>query len=135
MTAHQNASTVQRFFEALSAGDADASTRLLSPDIVWHLPCGGTVLGAHRDLRGMEELVQSTVANITATNGTFQFNVQDVYAGDEYAVAISRNTAQAKGKVLDIRMAISFRIIDHTIVEVWEAPDDLDAFVRFWQEG
>jgi len=83
----------------------------------------------------MEELVQSTVANIVASEGTFQFNVQDVYAGDEYAVAISRNTAQAKGRVLDIMMALSFRIIADTIVEVWEAPDDIDAFVHFWRDA
>lgn len=83
----------------------------------------------------MQELVQSTVANLTATDGTFQFNVQRVYAGDEYAVAISRNTAQAKGKLLDISMAISFKIVEGTIVEVWEAPDDIDAFVGFWRDG
>ena len=133
MSAHPNAEIVRRFFEALSAGDLDASSALLDADIVWHLPCGETVLSERRDVRGLEELGRTTVANITASEGTFRFDVQEVYAGDEYCVAMSRNTARARGRTLEIQMAISMRVIDGRIVEVWEAPNDFDAFVRFWQ--
>lgn len=37
-----------------------------------------------------------------------------------------------KGQVLNILMASSFRIVAQRIVEVWKAPDDIDAFIRFW---
>jgi hypothetical protein len=34
--------------------------------------------------------------------------------------------------VLEIKMAISMRIAGGKIVEVWEAPDDMDAFTDSW---
>jgi len=81
---------------------------------------------------GLDGLTASTVANLTTTDGTFSFDFGEIYAGDEYAVATSRNTARGRGKVLDIKMAISMRIAGGKIVEVWEAPDDIDAFADFW---
>lgn len=135
MAEHPNAAVVRAFFDALARGDVETSSQLLSPDLVWRLPCAGTVLGEQRDLVGLDGVTASTVANLTTTDGTFSFDVGEIYAGDEYAVAISRNTARGRDKVLDIKMAISMRIAGGKIVEVWEAPDDIDAFADFWAEN
>ena len=49
-------------------------------------------------------------------------------------MALSNNTAETDDRSLDIKMAIQFRILDHQVVEVWESPDDIDAFYGFWRE-
>jgi len=81
---------------------------------------------------GLGALAEMAARNWEASDGTFRFNVQEVFAGNEFAIAVSNNTANARGRSLDIRMAIQFRISDGQIVEVWESPDDIDAFYDFW---
>jgi hypothetical protein len=52
--------------------------------------------------------------------------------GPEYAAAVTHNTARTADRTLDLRMMIHFRLDEGKLAEVWECPDDIDAFVRFW---
>jgi ketosteroid isomerase-like protein len=67
--AQHPSATVVRAFDALSRGGVETSTRLLSPDVVWRLPRGGTVVGEQRDLVGLDGVIASTIADLTTTDG------------------------------------------------------------------
>ncbi len=70
--------------------------------------------------------------NFETSAGTFRFDVEHVLAGDIYAAVVSHNTAAAAGQSLALRMVIQFKLVDGKMVEVWESPDDIDAFFNFW---
>jgi hypothetical protein len=46
---------------------------------------------------------------------------------------IIHNTAITASRALDLHMVIQFQFEDRKIVEVWESPDDIDAFTDFWR--
>ena len=135
MAEHANAQLVRSFFAAHATGDLETLLRVLSPDVVWHHPRGGTVLSDDPDVVGLDQLGEVSARNMEASEGTFRFNVEKVFAGDRYAAVVSHNTAQAKGRALDLRMVLFFKIAGGQIVEVWEAPDDIDAFSAFWSHA
>ena len=134
MALHANAEIVRSFFEAQAANDFDTLLKVISEDVIWHLPRGGTRLSGVEDVVGLGELAEMSARNAEASEGTFQFDVEQLFAGDQYAAVVSHNTARAGGRVLDLRMVIFFRITAGQIAEVWEAPDDFESFSEFWRE-
>jgi uncharacterized protein len=133
MSEHPNARLVKSFFVAHAANDVDALVEILSEDAIWHLPRGGTRLSPDRTVVGLAALTEMSINNFQSSNGTFSFNVQEVFSGDEFVCVISHNTAQSDERTLDIRMAIQFRLVEGKIVEVWESVDDMEAFYEFWR--
>jgi uncharacterized protein len=135
MAAHSNGTTVRRFFAAHAANDVATLLEILSADTVWHLPRGGTRLSDSPEVVGIDELAEMSARNFEASEGTFRFELERVFAGDSIAAALTHNTATAGGKSLDLHMVIQFRIDGGKIHEVWESPDDIEAFTQFWQAG
>jgi ketosteroid isomerase-like protein len=133
MSEHPNARLVKSFFAAQAAGDLDALVEILSEDIIWPLPRGETRLSLDRTVVGLAVLTEMGINNFQASNGTFCFNVQKVFSGDEFVSVVSHNTAQTDQRTLDVQMAIQFRLVENKIVEVWESVDDMDAFYEFWR--
>jgi uncharacterized protein len=134
MAEHANATTLRRFFTAYAANDLETLVELLAEDAVWHLPCGGTRLSRESTVYGLGALAEMTASNFEASEGTFRFEVQGVFAGPTYGAVISHNTARAADRVLDLHMVIQFRFHNGKIAEVWESPDDIDAFIEFWRD-
>jgi uncharacterized protein len=133
MTEHSNGSIVRRFFAAQATNDLEALVEILAEDVVWHLPRGGTRLSLDPTVVGLGALAEVAARNFEASEGTFRFELEHVFAGDSYAAAITHNTATAADRVLDLHMVIQFQFEERKIVEVWESPDDIDAFTNFWQ--
>ncbi|HEY6426553.1 MAG TPA: nuclear transport factor 2 family protein [Acidimicrobiales bacterium] len=133
MAEHSNGNIVRRFFAAHAADDLETLVEILAEDVVWHLPRGGTRLSLNPTVMGLGALAEVSARNAEASDGTFRFEVDRVFAGDSYAAAITHNTATTADRALDLHMVIQFQIEDGKIVEVWESPDDIDAFTNFWQ--
>jgi ketosteroid isomerase-like protein len=133
MAEHKNANTIRRFFTAHATNDLETLVDVIAEDAVWHLPCGGTRLGEDATVRGLGALAVMSAKNIEASDGTFRFDIEAVFAGPTYAAVISHNTASAGDRLLDLRMVIQFRLDNGKIAEVWESPDDIDAYVDFWR--
>jgi uncharacterized protein len=133
MAEHANAKTIRRFFAAHAANNLETLVEVLAEDAVWHLPCGGTRLSDDATVRGLGALAVMSAKNIEASDGTFRFDVEAVFAGPTYGAVISHNTAAAGDRVLDLHMVIQFRFDNGKIAEVWESPDDIDAYVEFWR--
>lgn len=133
MAEHPNGIVVRRFFKAQAANDLATMVEILAEDIVWHLPRGGTRLNMEPTVIGLGELAEMSVRNFEASEGMFRFEVERVFAGDTYAAVVTHNTATAADRSLDRYMVIQFKIDDGKIVEVWESPDDIDAFTSFWR--
>jgi uncharacterized protein len=131
---HSNAVVVRRYFDAFAAGDLATMVDLLSEQTVWHLPTGGTRLSQNPTVSGLSALYEMGIRNVEASEGTFRFDVERVFAGDQFAAVISHNTASANGRTLDLHMVIQFKLENGKIVEVWESPDDIDAFSSFWSD-
>jgi ketosteroid isomerase-like protein len=132
MAEHPNGSIVRRFFAAQAANDLVTLVEILAEDVIWHLPRGRTRLSADPTVVGLGALAEMGGRNFEASEGTFRFDVEHVFAGDIYAAVVTHNTAAAAGKSLDLRMVIQFKLVDGKIVEVWESPDDVDEFFHFW---
>ena len=100
---------------------------------MWHLPHGGTRLSLDPTVVGFDALAEMSARNSEASDGTFRFQLESLFAGDSYAAAITRNTATMAHRALDLHMVIQFHFEDGKIVEVWESPDDIDTFTDFWR--
>ena len=133
MAEHSNGSTVRRFFVAQAANDLTTLVDILAEDIVWHLPRGRTRLSLDPTVVGLDALAEMSARNTEASDGTFRFKLESVFAGDSYAAAVTHNTATTASRALDLHMVIQFQFEDGKIVEVWESPDDIDAFTDFWR--
>jgi len=129
---HPNGSIIRRFFEAHGTNDLVALIEVLAEDVIWHLPRGETQLSVNPTVVGLGALAEMSGRNFEASESTFRFDVERVFAGDAYAAAVTHNTAAAAGRSLDLRMVIQFKIDNGKIVEVWESPDDIDMFFSFW---
>jgi ketosteroid isomerase-like protein len=129
---HPDVVVVGRLLDAFGAGDFDTVLALIAEGVAWHLPCGGTVLGAARDLHGVRSVAEAVLANMTHGEGTVRFQVESLFEADGLVVAVGRDTGAAHDKTLDLGVALVFRVADGRVVEYWQAVDDLDAFRAFW---
>jgi ketosteroid isomerase-like protein len=135
MAEHANANTIRRFFAAHAANDLETLVEVIAEDAVWHLPCGGTRLSEDATVRGLGALAVMSAKNLEASDGTFRFDIQSVFAGPTFAAVVSHNTATAGDRLLDLHVVIQFRLDNGKIAEVWESPDDIDAYLDFWSKS
>ena len=133
MAEHANANTLRRFFSAHATNNLETLVEIIAEGAVWHLPCGGTRLSDDATVRGLGALAVMSAKNIQASDGTFRFEVESMFVGPTYAAVVSHNTASAGDRVLDLRTVIQFRFENGKIAEVWESPEDFDAYVEFWR--
>ena len=132
MAEHPNAAVVRSVLDAFGAGDFETVLALIAEDVEWHLPCGDTLLGASRDLHGVGAVAEAVLANLTYGEGTVVFTIEQLYVADELVVAIGRDRGAARGRTLDLGIAMVFRVADSRVVEFWQTVDDLDGFRAFW---
>jgi ketosteroid isomerase-like protein len=127
---HENEILLRGWFAAQARGDEAAIRAALADDIVWHVP-GRSPLSA--DYRGPDEVLAFLARPRALSNGTVRPQVLDIFAGDEYAVALVRVYAEREGKKLEGSLqAWTFRIADGRIAEFWFLVEDRYAVDAFW---
>jgi uncharacterized protein len=106
----------------------EALTEIFDGGAVWHTPgrklTGRRLPGPRRDFRLFGRLDQEK-------GGTFRVGFQHLFADDERAVGIQRNTAERDGKRLDVGVCLVFELKDGRVTEGWEHYRDLYAWDEF----
>lgn len=130
MNEHPNATRIRELFAAFRARDIDTVRSAISEKAVWHFPGQtGKLAGAHEGHAG----IFSFLARVSElTGGTFELELEQVLANDDYAVAFFRGRARRQGRELDNPTCLKIRLYDGRATEVWEFVWDLYAVDGFW---
>ena len=115
--AHPNEDLVREGFEAFGRGDMDAlQKQFFNDDIRYHVP-GRSVFSG--DLEGTEQVLQMFARIFELTGGTFSFELHDVLANDEHAVALFTTRGERAGKQLNNNMVQTYHFRDGKVSEIW----------------
>ena len=130
MAEHQNVALVRRAMQAMNEMDMSKADEemavvdaFMADDIVWH------EIGRAEPRRGKDEL-RATMSEFSDT--TIKYDLHDVIANDEHAIALGTATATRNGKTLEYRTAEIFHIRDGQAVERWAFSDDTAAIIAFF---
>ena len=129
MTEHHNAKLVRRGYDAFANGDLASLEDLMDPTVLWHEPGQSPVGGDYKGRRGVVELLTKLRE---LSGGTCSFDLVDVLATSDRAVALHELTARRGDRVLDMASAVEFEIHQNKITEVTVYHDDSYAFDAFW---
>jgi hypothetical protein len=129
MKEHPNAGLIRRGYKAFGTGDLESLGDLTHPEVVWHEP-GNSPLGG--DYLGREGVLELLGKFGELSGGTFSFDLVEVLATANRAVALHELTAQRGERVLDMASAVEFEIHQAKITEVTVYHDDTYSFDAFW---
>ncbi len=130
MNEHPNAAHIRELFAAFRNGDVAAIERVVPGDTVWHFPGrAGRLAGAHR---GRAAIFAFLGRVVELTGGTFELELHDVLASDNWAVALFTGRAERNGKRLDNATCLRIRMKEGRATEVHEFVWDLYAVDDFW---
>jgi ketosteroid isomerase-like protein len=130
MAEHPNVALVRRAMQAMNEMDMSKADEemavvdaFMADDIVWH------EIGRAEPRRGKKAL-RATMSEFSDT--TIQYDLHDVVANDEHAIALGTATATRNGKTLEYRTAEIFHIRDGRAVERWAFSDDTAEIIAFF---
>lgn len=131
MAEHPNAALVRRAMQAMNERDMSKAQQemavvdaFMADDIVWH------EIGRAEPRRGKDELRAALMGG--ASDWTITYEVHDVIANDDHAIALGTATAVRGGRTLQYRTAEVFHIRDGKATERWAFSDDTAAIVEFF---
>ncbi len=131
MAEHPNVALVRRAMQAMTEQDmAKAEQEMaivdafMADDIVWH------EIGRAEPRRGKDELRAAMMDG--ARDSTIRYDVHDVIANDDHAIALGTATATRGDRTLEYRTAEIFHIRDGRAIERWAFSDDTAAIAAFF---
>ena len=131
MAEHPNVALVRRAMQAMNEQDMSKAEQemavvdaFMADDIVWH------EIGRAEPRRGKAELRAAMMEGVR--DGTISYEVHDVIANGDHAIAIGTATATRGDRTLRYRTAEIFHIRDGKAVERWAFSDDTAAIVAFF---
>jgi ketosteroid isomerase-like protein len=131
MADHPNVAVVRRAMQAMNETDMSKAQQemaivdaFMADDIVWH------EIGRAEPRRGKDELRAAMMDSMGAWE--IKYDLHDVIANDEHAIALGTATATRDGRTLSYRTAEIFHIRDGKAVERWAFSDDTAAIVAFF---
>ena len=131
MAEHPNVALVRRAIQAMTETDMSKAQQemavvdaFMADDIVWH------EIGRAEPRRGKDEL---RAAMMDGAGGSFtKYEIHDVVANDDHAIALGTATATRGDQTLVYRTAEIFHIRDGKAVERWAFSDDTAAITAFF---
>ena len=131
MAEHPNVALVRRAIEAMTAQDMSKAQQemaivdaFMADDIIWH------EIGRAEPRRGKDELRAAMMEG--ARDSTIKYEIHDVIANDDHAIALGSATATRGDETLEYRTAEIFHIRDGKAVERWAFSDDTAAIAAFF---
>ncbi len=124
MAEHPNATLYRKAIDAFAAGDLDAFTSLLAPDIVWHTIGGPTY-------HSLDEMMESMSGMET---GEFEVDIHDVVANDEHVVGLVEARVKYGDQEFAYRTAEIAHVKDGKFTERWAFSDDTEAIIEFFRQ-
>ena len=130
MAEHPNIAILRRGYDAFATGDVATVSELIAPDAIWHV-------GGHHpfsgEYKGRDQILGFFATLIQDTGGTLAFEVHDVLANDDHAIALVREKAQRKDRSLDTREVHVYHVdAEHRATEFWEFTEDQASYDEFW---
>jgi ketosteroid isomerase-like protein len=129
MAEHANVTLIRRGFAAFNAGDIATLSEIIAADAVQHMPGKNRFSGDHK---GRDDILAMYGQIGEVTGGTYQAELEAVYANDHRAVAIYRGRATRDSRQLDERMALTFEIMDGRAIDMDDVPLDGVVDDAFW---
>ncbi|MEO8208700.1 MAG: nuclear transport factor 2 family protein [Chloroflexota bacterium] len=131
MSEHANVAVVRRAMQAMNETDMAVAEQemgfvdaFMADDIVWH------EIGRAEPRRGKDELRAAMMGGTRDYAVTYELH--DVVANDDHAVALGTATAIRGGATLVYRTAEIFHMRDGKATERWAFSDDTDEIVAFF---
>lgn len=141
MTEHPNAARVRALYAAFAARDLEEALGALADDAVFHFhpadPGGGPIHTADvlaGDHQGREAIVRALAASFEFTGGSQVLHIKDVFADDDHAVVVLRETAtRTDGTTLDMDEAHLVALdADGKVTHLWDLASDPDVHNDFF---
>jgi ketosteroid isomerase-like protein len=131
MAEHPNVALVRRAMQAMNEQDMSKAQQemalvdeFMADDIVWH------EIGRAEPRRGKGELRAAMMEG--ARDWTIGYELHDVVANDDHAIALGTATATRGDQILVYRTAEIFHIRDGKATERWAFSDDTAAIIAFF---
>jgi uncharacterized protein len=125
MAEHSNVARIRDGYAAFAKGDFAVLNDLFAEDLLWHEPGRNQLSG---DYRGRDTVYGFFGKLMEVTEGSFQLDLQAVFADDERGVALVVSTASRGGRSVKVNDAHVFRFRDGKVVEFWNASTDPYAY-------
>ncbi len=122
MAEHPNAVLARTMNDAMQRGDVATLEAMIADDVVWH------EIGLAEPKRGKDALR----AEMGGADYEISYEIHDVVANDDHAVALGNATATRNGRTLSYRTAEIYHVRDGQIVERWAFSDDTGAIIDFF---
>lgn len=129
MGAKENEALVRRGYEAFMAGDMDTLGTLFTDDAAWHVGGNGALSG---DKQGKDAIFSYFGELFSRSDGTLRLTLEDVLAGEDYAVGVQSNHAKRNGRELDQQIVVLFSLRDGKVADGREFSEDTAANADFW---
>ena len=128
--AHSNKDLVREAYAAFGRGDMDAlRDKFFTQDVRYHVTDRSPLAG---DYEGVDQVLQFFARIFEMSGGTFSFELHDVLANDEHAVALVTVRGERAGKQLNDNMVQISHLRDGKAYEVWNQATDQYAQDEFW---
>ena len=128
--AHPNEDLVREAYAAFGRGDMDAlRDKFFTQDVRYHVTDRSPLAG---DYEGVDQVLQFFARIFEMSGGTFSFELHDVLANDEHAVALVTVRGERAGKQLNDNMVQTSHLRDGKAFEVWNQATDQYAQDEFW---
>jgi uncharacterized protein len=125
----QNIAVIRRGYEAFGKGDIETLKTLFAPNAIWHSVGAGVLPGNYR---GLQAILGFFGQLAHETQGTVRAELQTVAASADHVFALHRNRGERKGKTVDTKAVLVFKVEKGVVTEVAEFPFDQPAQVQFW---
>ena len=126
---HPNAEVFEHVYDCFTSGDMDTLAELIAPDVVWHVPGDNLISGTYTSRDGIFGCFNKI---FELSGGSYQPQLLDILADDNYTVALLHANARHGEKMLDQDYAFIMRIRNGQIAELQEAWTQGPAWNEFW---
>lgn len=120
-TSTKTRAVIERFLEAINAGDQESVLACLAPDMHFWMP-GSTEIHGHFD--GIDEFTQVSLGVFERLSEQIVLTVDNLIIGGEYAAGQARGTARTKkGEPYNNNYCFIWRVQNGRITEMTEYHD------------
>ena len=120
---------LDRLHAALGAGDGATLRELVTEDVEWNVPGGGSLAGVYRGLGGVLEYI---ARRRELSDGTFRSAPLELLWGDEHMAVITLGTVTKDGLERAWSEVALYRLRDGRVSECRLLPLDQAAFDAIW---
>lgn len=128
--ADANEQLIRDGYDAFGAGDMEALSALMKPDVVHSVPGNNQLTGEYK---GIDAVLAYYGKMFELTGGNMSVDLKSVkLEGDDRVIAVHTNKAGRDGKTLDGDTTLDFTVDGGKIARIDEKPHDQVAEDAFW---